>query len=80
MNGNSTRNVPVEGSGSGVVAHIGLHAIGSFADRLGLGDACGNGPQRQPGRWCWTPRSASFLPRWRRVTTTATIPALCNAR
>ncbi|MGI8808360.1 MAG: IS1380 family transposase [Acidimicrobiales bacterium] len=28
----------VEGSGRGVVAHVGLHALGSFADRLGLGD------------------------------------------
>ena len=39
MNANSTRNVVVESGGSGVVAHVGLHALGSFADRLGLGDA-----------------------------------------
>lgn len=39
MNGNSTRNVTVEGSGTGVVAHVGLHALGSFADRLDLGDS-----------------------------------------
>ena len=39
MNGNSTRRVRVETGGSGVVAHVGLHAVGSFADRLGLGDA-----------------------------------------
>lgn len=39
MNGNSTRNVKVESGGTGVVAHVGLHAVGSFADRLGLGDA-----------------------------------------
>lgn len=39
MNGNSTARVVVEGSGEGVVAHVGLHALGSFADRLGLGDA-----------------------------------------
>jgi hypothetical protein len=29
----------VEPGGTGVVAHVGLHALGSFADRLGLGDA-----------------------------------------
>ena len=39
MNGNSTRCVVVEPGGTGVVAHIGLHALGAFADRLGLGDA-----------------------------------------
>ena len=39
MNGNSTRRVRVETGGTGVVAHVGLHAVGSFADRLGLGDA-----------------------------------------
>ena len=35
----STRRVKVESGGTGVVAHVGLHALGSFADRLGLGDA-----------------------------------------
>ncbi len=39
MNGNSTRRVAVESGGTGVVAHVGLHALGQFADRLGLGDA-----------------------------------------
>lgn len=39
MNGNSTRRVIVEPGGTGVVAHVGLHALGSFADRLGLGSA-----------------------------------------
>ncbi len=39
MNGNSTRRVKVETGGTGVVAHVGLHAVGSFADRLGLGAA-----------------------------------------
>ena len=38
MNGNSTRKVSVEAGGRGVVAHVGLHALGAFADRLGLGD------------------------------------------
>jgi hypothetical protein len=31
--------VIVEPGGTGVVAHVGLHALGWFADRLGLGDA-----------------------------------------
>jgi hypothetical protein len=39
VNGNSTRRVIVEPGGTGVVAHVGLHALGSFADRLGLGEA-----------------------------------------
>ena len=39
MNGNSTVPVVVEGGGEGVVAHVGLHALGAFADRLGLGDS-----------------------------------------
>jgi len=39
VNGNSTRRVVVEPGGKGVVAHVGLHTLGSFADRLGLGDA-----------------------------------------
>lgn|GEM_PF-3983966 len=39
MNGNSTRKLIVEPPGDGVVAHVGLHALGQFADRLGLGAA-----------------------------------------
>jgi hypothetical protein len=39
VNRNSTRRVKVESGGTGVVALVGLHALGSFADRLGLGDA-----------------------------------------
>jgi hypothetical protein len=31
--------VVVEAGGDGVVAHVGLHALGAFADRLGVGDA-----------------------------------------
>jgi hypothetical protein len=31
--------VRIEAEGEGVVAHVGLHALGAFADRLGLGDA-----------------------------------------
>jgi len=39
VNRNSALSAVVEGSGRGVVAHVGLHALGSFADRLGLGDS-----------------------------------------
>jgi Transposase DDE domain group 1 len=39
VNGNSTLAVVVEGGGEQVVAHVGLHALGTFADRLGLGDS-----------------------------------------
>lgn len=37
MNNNCTVAVVVEGGGDGVVAHVGLHALGAFADRLGFG-------------------------------------------
>jgi len=37
VNGNCTVPVVVEGGGEGAVAHVGLHALGSFADRLGVG-------------------------------------------
>jgi hypothetical protein len=39
VNGNSTVAVVVEGGGDQVVAHVGLHVLGAFADRLGLGDS-----------------------------------------
>jgi len=39
MNSTSTNRVSVEPGGKGVVAHIGLHALGSLADALGLGSA-----------------------------------------
>lgn len=37
MNGNSTVRVGIESGDRQVVAHVGLHALGAFADRLGLG-------------------------------------------
>ncbi len=37
MNRNSVMNVGVEAGGTQVVAHAGLHALGRFADRIGLG-------------------------------------------
>ena len=37
MHSTSTTRVSVESGGTGVVAHVGLHALGSFADRIGLG-------------------------------------------
>lgn len=47
MNGTSTARVRVEARGAGVVSHVGLHALGSFADRLGLGDCLSRAiPQR----------------------------------
>ena len=38
MNATSTRNVAVEAGGTQVVGHVGLHALGSFADRLAVGE------------------------------------------
>lgn len=38
MNANSTENVVVEAGGTQVVGHVGLHALGSFADRLRVGE------------------------------------------
>ena len=37
MNRNSVMSVAVEAGGTQVVAHAGLHAVGRFADRIGLG-------------------------------------------
>jgi hypothetical protein len=37
VNANSTRRVVVEPGGSGVAAHVGLHALGSFAGVKRLG-------------------------------------------
>ena len=57
MNGNSTVPVVVEGGGEGVVAHVGLHALGRFADRLGLGDSLSAAVpwsgERAPVHWAW---------------------------
>jgi len=38
MNANSTRDVVVEAGGTQVAGHVGLHALGSFADRLSVGE------------------------------------------
>jgi len=38
MNANSTRSVIVETGGTQVVGHVGLHALGAFADRLSVGE------------------------------------------
>jgi hypothetical protein len=37
MHSTSTTRVSVEPGGTGVAAHVGLHALGTFADRIGLG-------------------------------------------
>lgn len=39
VDANSTVRVKVEAGGGQIVAHVGLHALGAFADRLGLGDS-----------------------------------------
>jgi hypothetical protein len=39
VNSNSTVPVTVEMGGTQVVAHVGLHLLGSFVDRLGVGDS-----------------------------------------
>ena len=39
MHGNSTRRLVMASGGDQVVGHVGLHALGAFADRLGLGNA-----------------------------------------
>ena len=53
MKSNSVREVRVEGGGGGLVGHVGLHALGLFADRLGVGASlsCGVrwGGERAPG-------------------------------
>jgi len=38
MNATSTRVVVVEAGGTQVVGHVGLHALGAFADRLWVGE------------------------------------------
>jgi Transposase DDE domain group 1 len=38
VNGISTTNARIESGGKGVAAHVGLHALGRFADALGLGE------------------------------------------
>src|SRR5439155_13545923 len=39
VHGNSVVPVVVGAGGTQVVAHVGLHGLGAFADRLGLGDS-----------------------------------------
>ena len=39
MNAARTRNVKIEAAATGVVGHVGLHALGVYADRIGLGAA-----------------------------------------
>ena len=39
MHATSTQRAVVEPGGDQVVAHVGLHALGAFADQLGLGQA-----------------------------------------
>lgn len=39
MNGISTRNVKIETAAAGMVGHVGLHALGAYADQIELGRA-----------------------------------------
>jgi len=39
MHGNSTRRLVVASGGDQIVGHVGLHALGAFADRMELGNA-----------------------------------------
>jgi len=48
VNGTSTTRVKVEAGGTGVVSHVGLHAIGAFADRMGLGDSISGAIGQRP--------------------------------
>ncbi len=51
MNATSTARVKVEAGGDQVVGHVGLHALGAFADRLGLGEALSARIQAMHQRW-----------------------------
>ncbi len=61
MNANSTRKVQVEGGETQVVGHVGLHALGSFADRLGV-------PETLTAAIGWHGNGAPIHPRGRVVT------------
>ena len=50
MNATSTARVVVESGGKQVAAHAGLHALGAFADRLGLGAAISEAIIRTTGK------------------------------
>ena len=49
MNATSAVRAVVEPGGDGVVAHVGLHALGDFADRLGLTGALSGAVPTPPG-------------------------------
>ncbi len=48
MNGTSTCRVKVGIGETGVASHVGRHALGYFADRLGLGDALLSATPQRP--------------------------------
>ncbi|MGH7955025.1 MAG: IS1380 family transposase [Gloeomargaritales cyanobacterium] len=50
MNFNATTRVSVESGGIGVAAHVGLHALGSLADQLGLGASLSSRVERHGQR------------------------------
>jgi len=59
----SASKVRIEGDGRGVVAHVGLYALGTFADRLDLGD-------RLSGQIPWTDERAPIHDRGNVLTRT----------
>jgi Transposase DDE domain group 1 len=61
VNSNSTLNVVVEAGGTQVVAHAGLHALGRFADRVGL-------PAALSAAVPWTGERAPFHDRGKVLT------------
>jgi inactivated superfamily I helicase len=48
MHGNSTRRLVVASGGDHVVGHVGLHALGAFADRLELGNTLSSDQALKP--------------------------------
>jgi len=61
METTSTLPVVVESGGDQVVGHVGLHALGDFADRLGLGEHLSERIPNEPR--CTTGARSSFIAR-----------------
>src|SRR5207302_515986 len=59
----STTPARIETGGGGVVAHVGLHALGRFADALGMGAALvGIHSEHKQGTWGAYKRGFGFQP------------------
>lgn len=75
MNGNSTVRVQVGRGGDQAVAHVRLHTLGAFADRLGLGDVLsarirprGAGPAARSGHDAGAGHADARRAGWRATT------------